>query len=899
MKKFLTVLLALSVVFTYSFSAVGTAFAADGTTDTPYDIALDKIDAKAATVKADAAKEGVYDSAAIAKAIEEATKAGYTKAQALYETYIVKADPDNETQFYAELENWIATEFDKAYDAEVINADYAIKIAAAKELVGAIKTTDYVDKDQKTVADYKAKVLNALDTVEAKESGVTIKSLWRDDVTEWPNQPTLSYRDAINIYLYGATAGWAKIYNADDKLSDVISGTKGEFDVKGLFVMLDELTTVEEDKEDSEITQAYIDNIIANITYNAKAAEDGFYLTKRVAAGDSVTLDSNKEYYGVKVANASKITAAEAAAINDAMLAAINDTLEVVAVRVQWVADEFGKSGLDTQVEWYKNHANFQTAMTKAIAAKDFYGDVAAYAAEMKAAVNFAGEKKYNDADIDKALADAKYAIYGGYYEGGFGTVASYFNKVMPIYDDVALAIKVATDKWQDEIKYYGDDKTAEADMKYCANYYAGYKGNNVAPTSVDWQKKYTAIKADAVEALNDAKTIDEVNAIMADADSSLAKLRTAANDTLKLKAEIEKYIEALEKYADEQAKLVDTKDKYLQASYDAAEAAGVKILKAVAKTDDLANAYNEAKALFSKIKDKAALKAEASDVQNKIIALPTTSPKLENEAAYMAAYDAYMTYLDNYGANKADVRDHYALETAMTNLKALQLNAVKEAIRQMNADKVVTRTEYEAVKAMYDKYVEYYDQYGEEFETTPYTYKAQLATAAAQLWQNEVNTVKNMIAKLTTSSSLADVLAAKEAYEALTGSQQRAVMHEFGTAWIYKLELMKEAQISAVESLKITASSTAAKGSITVKWTVKGDYAAADGYRVYKSKKMNSGYGTKPYFQTKDSSKMSYKNTKELKKGTRYYYKVRAYVVIDGKTYFSDYSNKAYRIAK
>ena len=56
---------------------------------------------------------------------------------------------------------------------------------------------------------------------------------------------------------------------------------------------------------------------------------------------------------------------------------------------------------------------------------------------------------------------------------------------------------------------------------------------------------------------------------------------------------------------------------------------------------------------------------------------------------------------------------------------------------------------------------------------------------------------------------------------------------------------------------------------------------------------------GFKLFFDTKDPSKTKYKNTKSLKKGTTYYYKVRAYKVVDGKTYFSDFSNKAYRKAK
>ena len=103
-------------------------------------------------------------------------------------------------------------------------------------------------------------------------------------------------------------------------------------------------------------------------------------------------------------------------------------------------------------------------------------------------------------------------------------------------------------------------------------------------------------------------------------------------------------------------------------------------------------------------------------------------------------------------------------------------------------------------------------------------------------------------------------------------------------------LGLNQESPAKAVESLKIVARSTAKKGSIKVKWTVKGE-ADIDGYQIWKSKKANSGY--KKAFTT---TKKTYKNTKGLKKGTKYYYKVRAYVVVEGKTYYSDWSNKAFR---
>lgn len=103
--------------------------------------------------------------------------------------------------------------------------------------------------------------------------------------------------------------------------------------------------------------------------------------------------------------------------------------------------------------------------------------------------------------------------------------------------------------------------------------------------------------------------------------------------------------------------------------------------------------------------------------------------------------------------------------------------------------------------------------------------------------------------------------------------------------------------RIKAAKAVKIKASSSQGvdkkgKRYIKIKWTKKG--AAVTGYQVYRSFKKKSGF--KKFYTTKEKY---YYNTKALKKGKRHYYKVRAYTVIDGKKYYSRWSNLAYRTVK
>ena len=138
--------------------------------------------------------------------------------------------------------------------------------------------------------------------------------------------------------------------------------------------------------------------------------------------------------------------------------------------------------------------------------------------------------------------------------------------------------------------------------------------------------------------------------------------------------------------------------------------------------------------------------------------------------------------------------------------------------------------------------------------------------------------------------ASQEEMKAAMDAYKALTDRQR----YEIDETALPLIKVIENKLGAAVKGLKLTTKSSAKKGSITVKWTVKGDASAADGYQVWKSTKQSKGYK-----KAITTAKKSYKNTKGLKKGTRYYYKVRAYKVVDGKNVYSDWSNKAYRVAK
>lgn len=90
-----------------------------------------------------------------------------------------------------------------------------------------------------------------------------------------------------------------------------------------------------------------------------------------------------------------------------------------------------------------------------------------------------------------------------------------------------------------------------------------------------------------------------------------------------------------------------------------------------------------------------------------------------------------------------------------------------------------------------------------------------------------------------------------------------------------------------------ISIKATAGKSGIRISWTKSKGYKV-DGYEIYRGKK-----STQMSRYDKGIKKTSYTNAKYLKKGTRYYYKVRGYRTVDGEKVYTAFSKTVSARAK
>ena len=187
---------------------------------------------------------------------------------------------------------------------------------------------------------------------------------------------------------------------------------------------------------------------------------------------------------------------------------------------------------------------------------------------------------------------------------------------------------------------------------------------------------------------------------------------------------------------------------------------------------------------------------------------------------------------------------------------------------------------------------------------TQPTTPEQKPATAAGKTAANTAITTAAAANKYDKAEQAEVDQIVKEAEakikEAKTEDEVKAIQKDAETKLDKILTTEEKATIASLKEVSKRDFGTKSK-KITKKngkKAVKLSWAApegvdVDGYEIFRSTKKNSGYGTEPYFET---PKTSYTNSKGLKSGKTYYYRVRAYVEINGERHYTDYSTKASR---
>ena len=891
MKKFLTVLLVIAVMFTFSF---GTAFAADPVTETG-SYMQNLAQAKATlTTQLDAAKAKTVKG--LANEYTQAFTGGtLTIAKAVYE----KVADD----VYADYMNVLAIAYKQLSDAYTDAADKSsLDTKSAEDVLGDLKA-ETVKSEYST--EYAGEKVADILVASAFDNAVTSDGVdtYLRDTLEYAFQGekdrVLGELGKIDLSLYSD--------DVMDKVNDAYKTTYAQLaaETKADYIAKAGLISIEAKADKSTIETALkaLQDYIApaKLTPVKKTYDNKYTVTYKFAAGtvqlvlpekttDLKTKDelgtSNATLEAEKMSAKADAQANAAAYYQDALARYNSDIIGATEAQKATSKDRLDKAVKEKDAYLEVEYARIDEA-TASPSADAFtfstwgdatyttlvkkYNDVADLAAISKYEVEKNGELKYDATKVDENLEDAKVLIY---VTGTSLDAKAILESVVLVdaknaTEDVAWAKEKAIAQMKDKLE------TALYNKDGSCKYYDVEKAKVEA--------KYQEV-LDKINAATTVKQVEQVN-------------KVPALTGITVKADTVTAIKSLPKYSEELAKVkayVDYLNSGLNSWNDGYRAF---------TTDDLAKFYAKNGA-----RTNAEIQALLSEAKAMAEALPTNKDAAASKKAVedqVAALPAYLTLADKDAVVAAwtaaddlgeTLTNQAKLDAAVSQLDTLEKAAIDKAVAALPtiakitvADKAAVRAAREAADA-YDAtamYANYYD------DSTLVKYEEAVRSA-------DMANVAATINALSANATKAEVEAARAAYDAFVAEYQDA-LHGFDAREVVNIDKLtyleaqlKANEVEAVESLKLKANSTVKKGSITVKWTVTGDAAAADGFQVWKSTKMNSGF--KKAFTT---TKTSYKNTKGLKKGTKYYYKVRAYKVVDGKNVYSDWSNKAYRTAK
>ncbi len=875
MKKFLTVLLVVSVLFTFSFSS---AFAAEG-------------------VKPE--QEVTTRSEAIAKAqkemIEAIEKVGKDAKAELFDEYVERFD-DNEYELtvdgsvYAATIDAMVADYVKAFNeaAKMVKGNAKIQENYANAILEAAKTVVVFEYNgaevelvrengvpadaealaksvagltaaNKAVAYYDLYTLaNIVDEAKAYVNGELAKvdmSLYTNDVID----KTAAYPQTWAEKAAEIKAELAKVV-ADTEVDMTKSVKAAKTGLDTMFAVLDKL----------QVEESYKD-IYKNEYVTSYRLHDDYGLeTSKTLADDKLEAEVDKA--ALKAELASRLAVAKKGALED-----YNNKITDKAAYEQRLADLETWAEVMTVVIEEGKFSRWYYA-DEAVTMMGAYEAAENAAAIVKLQVEKDGSAKYDAAKVDEILAGLKVKI---------------FAEETYTVDFSAAEVKEDMFAWKKEVKL-ATAKKYLADALEAEDYYAP----EVAKIEAEYAKVIAKIEAAANQKQLDACADDVALSFDVDCEEDVIAKVAKLSNTAKFETAVENFI----KLYNLQSGAKSYEDAYIAEDVDTADVAEYLAEQGARKNADVAALLGQAEAFAQTVKNNGTKAAEAeaalAAANAAIKALPTVIT-LADKAAVEAAFELAeeVGYPTTYTSTK--------LAAAVDTVRFAEDKAIDDMIKALPAKiTVADEAAVDAILAAVEAYEETEMYAGAKYDQASVADAKDDAVKAAEL-----AAVHAAIAAINAAdeASVEAARAAVDAYVAeytdpLFKDEKGDIVGYRAVDFIQNIDKLTYAEaevalakIEAVEALKITASSKATKGAITVKWTVKGDTSAVEGYEIWKSTKKNSGF--KKAFT---ATKMSYKNTKELKKGTRYYYKVRAIAyTADGTKIKSDWSNKAYRVAK
>ena len=901
MKKFLTVLLALSVVFTYT---VGTAFAAAPAGNEAVAKALGYV-----TSIHDSAKKLVsdngdkkYDSSDWTVSAENWTLA-YEDAYGALVDAVAKAAGDNAVSVINTVTGLSVDPGATDRDIKIALEDYL-----ADTTTGTTYTADYASVALKAqLVEEKAE---AVKKVEAIDTTIYSTTEYTKDTAKEKNADNADYYWSKYSYVSGTLLSKGEdLFIAKDVADSII---------KGVMDGIDAVTAVDANKTGADASAD-----VVNCHTNLNSLMNGHVQRNGDTNGNNVE-DADETWTYTFVPTIVILTAAEEIADGASSAASIAAKKATIASNIaafkasatylnasandKAAYDEYLAAYNTAQTYLAENVANhtvggINSSDTNLIANVKKAAEKIEAAAEFKGMKNKDGSDKYDADKIDVNLKTILTALYSGTTTSVDLTddaLITYVTNAEKVNTKAVLAKKVDKDAMTYDSKaYYALEwKAVEATLD---SYYAAVDAAIVASDLTD-----------AKAALDKAIGKIDTSATVLGYYAASGKLNTAATSEF---AKLKVYAQLLNTEQGTKDPLVFAITDILANTMDTTGADNTLVkfyIDKDARTAAEITALNsEVKALLGSSKTSSALKDEAKNVVAMIEALPAKANiTVADKAAIEAAYDAYEALNPAY---RVYVTNHSTLKTAIDTVMKAEKDEILKATKNFPSVYTVTIADKDAIQTVADMIDAYNDT--EMYDiSTKYT-NASVTSLLNKIKSLEFDAVKAAVKAIPEADKIVAgdkdaIEAARAAYDDfLTNYGDSLTSSDVSTVAGYEKKIVEAEKVLAkalsedmakkikeIESLKIVASSKLYKGKkIQVKWRIAdGDASAITGYQVYKSTKANSGYK----FMGK-TKKLYMDNKKSLKKGTRYFYKVRAYIDVDGERYFSDWSNKANRIYK